>query len=565
MLSGGASGSRGRGRRRSRQIIHRTVLAAGRGPVRRLWPPAYGALERTLAGDLLRGSDGSAYVRGGTGRDQPVYGISDIDLFMVVEGKPGERGVVRRRVIDRWRRLKRVIPLLARFVSVGVYEEEDLADAGRDSYLTHGFGAPVGAARHRRALYYAGREGSDDAWLRARPGLFGPLADWRLVRGRDRLPELPRQDARRRRIAAWCDVQHWWLHAFRHCADPRPASTTYLAAKLIVEPIRILLWLDGDRIWRRPDVLSEGRERFPEYAEALTLAAEFMAAATRPGGASDVDAHYESLSLALPHLVELSRAVSRRLEAGLDDGWTEVQITWGGAQELIVPAEERAGGGRWVPLCDWRSLCVTREPDKALRHVGSEPAIARVAECLDMRHGWVQPALGDAELLVLPAPEDYSQIRCVACRLNDPVSIALVEGVGVARFPEAWGFSARDWARRAIAERWAQAPEWEFGSERRRIGALFAAARAALFSDSIATGQPELPLTVTATAERLTEVRTSRRTAIEACMERYRALTNAGEDGSVGEVQAVSELIEVVHGLVSQRELQLATSQAGRA
>jgi hypothetical protein len=152
---------------------------------------------------------------------------------------------------------------------------------------------------------------------------------------------------------------------------------------------------------------------------------------------------------------------------------------------------------------------------------------------------------------VLPAPERGSQLRRVASRFSDPVSTALVEGSLVARFPPTSGFSAADWGRRAIAERSAQAEEWSTGSELRRIGALFNAARAAIFSDSIAAGDAELPLTVAATAARLVELSPSRRGAIEACSERFRTLREAEGNGSAEDTGAVRELTDAVEGLIA--------------
>jgi hypothetical protein len=191
--------------------------------------------------------------------------------------------------------------------------------------------------------------------------------------------------------------------------------------------------------------------------------------------------------------------------------------------------------------------------------VGVEPSIEAVRDCLEMRPGSVQPALGDAELLVLPAPEEGLQIRRVACRVSDPVSTALVDGASVARFPPGWGFSAVDCARQAVAERSAKATEWRAGSERRRIWTLSTAARAAIF-DSVAAGDPELPLTVAATAARLGEMRPSRRDAIEACVE-HASRTEPDPGGSTEEPGAVLELTEVVEGLIFDAELERAQAE----
>ena len=528
----------------------RLALRLGSGRAGRLWPRLYGGVERGLALLLLRGLDGSAYVRGGTGRDQPLWGVSDIDLICVVAGDPIGRGAARERVLGRWRRLRRRIPQIDALVSVGVYEDDDLAEAVADTYLTHGLGTPSDAPTQRRALYYPGRPGSDDAWLRARPGLFGPMADWRLVAGDDRRPPAPEQDDGRARIAAWGDLQHWWLYAFERACDPRHPTTAYLAAKLIVEPVRIMLWLDERRaIWRRPEVISIGLERYPEHERDLQFARSLIAdplRLERDGGAQE-----RALTEALPRFVRLSDAVAERLERGIGERRLAVRLLGSGAELVPPPGQDWTRLGAPLPLCDWRGLCVRSWPDEALVPVGAESTVSGLAGAIADSSGGAQPVIRSGSLLIMPAPQGRSQIRRVASALTDPISTAVIAGRAKAQFAYVRGFSATDWARRAVAERAAQLEARDSSGDgprdRARLGLLFSGARAALFALSLAQErEPELALTAAAAARALSAREPQRSPAIEAC------LVACSDPATEPEPVAAAELERLVAGSLSQ-------------
>jgi hypothetical protein len=121
-------------------------------------------------------------------------------------------------------------------------------------------------------------------------------------------------------------------------------------------------------------------------------------------------------------------------------------------------------------------------------------------------------------LLVGPvaAIGERGRLRLVQCRTSDPVSHALARGATRASFPNIGGWCVRDWAARAVAE---QRAHLELGEQTRlppwvdapldrgvtALSAMFGAARAALFAESVASGQPELPLTAAAVAAALGE------------------------------------------------------------
>jgi hypothetical protein len=106
----------------------------------------------------------------------------------------------------------------------------------------------------------------------------------------------------------------------------------------------------------------------------------------------------------------------------------------------------------------------------------------------------------------------------VQCAATDPVSFALAGARSQARFPRLAGWSARDWARRAVAEHrvWLSAPDARLnghtwiapppppgGSGHATRNRLLSAARAGLFLESVERGEPELLLALDAAADRL--------------------------------------------------------------
>ena len=63
---------------------------------------------------------------------------------------------------------------------------------------------------------------ADRPRLQERPGLYGPLRDWRLLAGPEHRPRQREWEPAERSIAAWLELQFWWRQAFR--ASPRPVG-----------------------------------------------------------------------------------------------------------------------------------------------------------------------------------------------------------------------------------------------------------------------------------------------------------------------------------------------------
>jgi hypothetical protein len=546
-------------------VLQRVMVRTERSPLRPVWAGLYAGVMRAVAAYLCHGQRGAAaYVARSVAIDEPVYGISDIELLVVIPGDPRRRREERRRLRRRWERLCRAVPLLGRLMpDVAFYEDVELREATVGSVLTYGLGDGA-RARGDRAAFLGTARSTDDFGLRSRPGVYGPTWDWRSIRGPDRRPHIDAPDRQERRIAAWLELQFWWSFAFGLAAEPEKPSSALLCVKLIAEPARIWLSLvDGAVIPRRRDVLQRALVRLPEEEEAIRRALELHQALSRRPR--------PPLAETLPAFVRLTSRVARRLREELEGkGQTPVRLTGGAGTELVLPPVDgcspAAGDhqrAKLLPLVDWRALAVPSLPDEACRLVsgnaGDSDDLRRLA---DAGRSGSYPVLKADGLLVLPALGVWGRafLRSVACQPTDPVTFALVEGVGVARFPNVRGWSAEDWARRAVAEHRAwlmerpgtspPRPEWSevaaAAPTLRDIGWLLTAARAGFFLESIEAGDPELRLTIAAVADRLSEGGAGARTAAESAVDAYRAGLVDGVAPSAETVAPLRELVEAL-------------------
>ena len=217
------------------------------------------------------------------------------------------------------------------------------------------------------------------------------------------------------------------------------------------------------------------------------------------------------LAEALATLVRLSARIADRIAGEIAGaGVTEVQLHGAG------PAQPRkARVDQPLPLCDWRALACPVAADEVLTLRGGQPGNPETLAAATRAH---RPGAYDAlqanGLIVLPAESlPHTRLRALKFAASDPVSFALLSGARVAAFPEVPGWSAKDTARRAVAEHRAclrtgkGAPDVIERpiDERGTLGMLFTAARAALFLESVSAEEPRLFLTVAQTAAGLSE------------------------------------------------------------
>ncbi len=467
---------------------------------------------------LMRSEPGaSVYERGGSAEDF-LPGLSDIDLALVVPGDPGAPGAARDRVARRWQRLSRIAALRLVLDWPRIYEESELSAVAGESVVSFGPGSRLDTDR-----------------LLARPGLYGSTADWRLLSGPDRRPAEPERDRQAQRIAAWLELAYWWRWVFPACAGAGGPRAADLSVKFVAEAVRIWLWLErGERATGRADALRRALRALPEEERSLRETLALQRALPAAPEAPLVDA--------LRPLVRLSQRIAELITDEVEEaGATDVRLA-GVESEPMLP---RGGGdGPLVPLADWRAVVVPSLPDECLVTVSGDPDDpAALRDAARSSPVGPYPVLRSGRLLVLPSvPLWRNRLRSVQCRASDPVSFALLDRASAARFPAVRGWSAGDWADRAVAahQAWLTASHEVDG---RALGRLFTAARAALFHGSLATGAPELALTVTATAERVAAHAERARSLLGDAVEAYREFCEDGRRPAARTVAAMRELV----------------------
>jgi hypothetical protein len=430
------------------------------------------------------------YVTGSLAGGELVPGVSDIDL-VAVAADAGEA----RRVRRRFGALTRVLPPLRQLIPhFFTYEARDLARALAGPY-------PVNGLDEGREALVGPNAPADEAGLLERPGLYEP-PKWRRLRGSHDMPRPPAGD--RRLLAAWLELQYRWRWGLYACATSADIKRPGLG--LVVEAARIWLWLaHGERHDGRRAPLERALRVMDEEQEGLRHALEVD---RELHGSPQLD-----FGLLFRTFASLSGAIARLVDdAARDAGATEVALL--GAAK---------GGG--VPMADWRALALpeldwsspegARLVEERLEPAAGDPgdpAAVLAAAKRDAR-GRV-PAIRAGSLLVEPTldPWGRGRLRTVQCPASDPVSFALLDGRPHAAFPELPGWSARDWAGRAVAEHrawlaagrgaipsagdWiAKRPGVMWGGPA-TVGLLLCAARAALLLESFESGRPVLQLTL---------------------------------------------------------------------
>ena len=516
--------------------------------MRPVWSAAYGAVTWAIAVCLTcRRVGAAAYVRGALAVRDGVFGHSDIDMAVVVPSEPRRPGIAAGRLRRRWKHLCRAFPFLRRLVDFAVYEDEELGVVVASSTLT--------AAR---AVHFGSGKLLDQGRLLVRPGLYGALHDWRLLRGPDRRPAIPPRSPQEHWIAGWLELQFLWRCIFSTCSNPSAPDTAYMCVKLIADPARIWLWLvHGEEASGRRDALERALRRIPEEEPILRRTLELLDALPR--------APEPPLADLLPGCVRLSARLGNRLASEVtNEDVVHVALVRDECDELVLPAGAldtlRGLAGRapvLLPLVDWRARAAPIPPDEAFCPVGLDPsAPADLAAAAAASVAGVYSTL-EADGLMVLATTRGAVLRGVQCAVTDPVSFALARDAGTAAFPSVRGWSARDSARRAVVEHsaWlgigdeASVRDWAYGQARstsasvHAMGRLFTAARAALFAESVDASAPELMLTAAGVARRLGERSGAAARAAEDCYAAYRASRLGGRPPSARAVGALRELV----------------------
>ena len=449
------------------------------------------------------------YVRGSGAAEEIRPGWSDLDLALVLQGEPGRPGLRRDSARRRWQRVEALVPALGNIVDLAVYETEELAIACRSSTFLAD-----------RAVHLGPAAGPDEAGLLLRPGLQGAARDWRLQRGSERRPLRARADAHAGLIESWLELQFVWRYVFTACSRPSAPDAAYVCVKAVADSARIWLGLvHGETPPTRRASLEAALLRLPEEEQALRAAL-----------ALEGRLHFDPPAPwagALPVLRRMSTRiashVTRRAE---EQGTTDVGLQWDQGHPLTLPPGADPSLGRLadgdpelLPLVDWRARAWPLSSDEGFWPLALDPDDPEdLAAAVNAAGEWGPlPAIACDSLMILPGP---GLLRAVQCPASDPVSFALLGGRSCAAFPNEAGWSASDSARRAVGEHraWLGAsppgpgpllPDWMKAQARTTaadsatIDRLLSAARAALFAQSLDSGQPSLPLTMDAAATAL--------------------------------------------------------------
>ena len=545
--------------------LARFMLRTANTPLSAVWTVAYWSVTRAAAIYLRRQHRGSSiYLKGSFATREAVYGVSDVDLVVVLPGDGSQSGTRQLAARESWKQLCRRISLFRFAIQhCWFYEDDDLQESLSSSCLTYGLMTDDEEQAGDRAAFLGPSPLRDQMGLQTHPSLYAARIEWRRLDGKDRLPQARPGDPQSRRLAAWLDLQYWWRHAFQACADPTRDHVPLLCVKLLAEPVRLLLWVEhGERVATREDALRRGLSELPEEREVLQLGLDLLKALPR--------SPHPPLPEVIAGLLRQTERLALHMSAAADAaGSVDVKLT--GGEELAVTPDvlnrmhalaARGESAELLPLADWRARAVPGMPDEAfllLKPNAPDPPFSRAADAAD--GGDAIPAFRYNSILLMPTTNpERGMLRAVQCQPTDPVSTALADGGTVARFPELAGWSALHCARRAVAEHrgWLAStggvypPHGWIGMQSgcseptmRTMGLLFTAARAALFLESVADGDPELALTVAGVAERLIARDSSCRDVVETALHDFRTSRAAQRN----DVDAVAGLLDVVRNL----------------
>ena len=532
------------------------MLRTSHSLLRPVWVLAHHGVMHAVAAYVRFGEQGSSvYVKGTFASGDPLFGVSDIDLVTVARQDPADPGRNRERARERWARLRSRIPVLPILIPhFWFYEDADFVEAISAPSLTYGLNGNEPARSFIRS-----RPIVDEMGLQDRPGLYPTRKEWRRLAGPEQRPDDSPPDDQERRIAAWLELQHWWRYVFKAAANPEARHVPYLCVKFLAEPVRILTWLrHGDRIATRVEALRRGLEEMPEEEEAFRLGIELERALPRSPA--------PPLDEVIPAFTRLSLVIAAHISAAAEiAGYTDVRLLWGDQRELALHPEalsrlngltETNGAVELLPLADWRARVAPEIPDETfvvLAGDATRPSV--LAAAARASYAGTFPVFRTDGLLVLPTLQwARGMTRAVQCESTDPVSMALIEGARVARFPNLAGWSARDSARRATAESRARLDAWagydtSTMNPLHAVGMLFTAARSALFLESLEAGSPELPLTVAAVARRLEQSGSSTAGVAQEAFESFRVARQQGRPTPKALISAFEQVVRDLPGL----------------
>ena len=145
-----------------------------------VWALAYwSVMWAAVACVRRRYREASIYLKGSFASREAVYGISDIDLVVVVPGDGTPQGSVQQSARDSWTRLCHRLPLFKLVIQhCWFYEEDDLRESMSAPCLTYGLASNHGQGDDR-AAFLGPRPLRDHMGLQTQPSLCGARREWR--------------------------------------------------------------------------------------------------------------------------------------------------------------------------------------------------------------------------------------------------------------------------------------------------------------------------------------------------------------------------------------------------
>ncbi len=220
-------------------VIQRIVINTSFFPLTYFYKKVYD-LSILIASLLLRRVDGviTVYLRRGVAKGEIVYGLSDIDLSVIIEDLGEKEQAVKERVRATYNRLSRFIPLLGQGdKELEVYSASEFSDL-YDDYSFHRY-------RFNEGKY-----------------------TWRLLYGTDLVKALPALEDFKLYLPATEELKVWWalLNEELHpeYAHP-PFDRKYLWYKAIAEAAKVyLLVCHGEEVQSREAALSQVKSHLPD-------------------------------------------------------------------------------------------------------------------------------------------------------------------------------------------------------------------------------------------------------------------------------------------------------------
>ena len=164
----------------------------------------------------------SIYLRRGVAKKEIVYGLSDIDLLVVVKGDAHQESAAKGRVRVLYRRLSRLLPLFGDIEQeLGLYSLEEFNRLFRD-YPFYQY------------RFHCGR------------------TEWRLLCGQDILTILPEVPSRQLRLAATEEIKVWWTKILELMQSEAPENAIfarYFWYKAISESAKISSFIRTGRLY----------------------------------------------------------------------------------------------------------------------------------------------------------------------------------------------------------------------------------------------------------------------------------------------------------------------------